>query len=172
MTVPRLRTAVLAAAVLALSLVVAACGSSSSDKISLVAYSTPQEAYQEIIPAFQKTSAGKGTSFSQSYGASGDQERAVEAGLKADVVALSLSPDVEKLVKAGKVDANWDQNKYKGFVTNSVVVLATRKGNGARAYARRARAGPNDNAACDERAMGPHCQPFRKFQQESWLILQ
>ena len=129
MTVPRLRTAVLAAAVLALSLVVAACGSSSSDKISLVAYSTPQEAYQEIIPAFQKTSAGKGTSFSQSYGASGDQERAVEAGLKADVVALSLSPDVEKLVKAGKVDANWDQNKYKGFVTNSVVVLATRKGN-------------------------------------------
>jgi sulfate/thiosulfate transport system substrate-binding protein len=129
MTVPRIRTAVLAAAVLALSLVVAACGSSSSDKISLVAYSTPQEAYQEIIPAFQKTSGGKGTSFSQSYGASGDQERAVEAGLKADVVALSLAPDVEKLVKAGKVDANWDQNKYKGFVTNSVVVLATRKGN-------------------------------------------
>jgi len=129
MTVPRIRTAVLAVAVLALSLVVAACGSSSSDKISLVAYSTPQEAYQEIIPAFQKTSGGKGTSFSQSYGASGDQERAVEAGLKADVVALSLAPDVEKLVKAGKVDANWDQNKYKGFVTNSVVVLATRKGN-------------------------------------------
>lgn len=129
MTFPRIRIAVLAVAVLALSLVVAACGSSSSDKISLVAYSTPQEAYQEIIPAFQKTSGGKGTSFSQSYGASGDQERAVEAGLKADVVALSLAPDVEKLVKAGKVDANWDQNKYKGFVTNSVVVLATRKGN-------------------------------------------
>jgi sulfate transport system substrate-binding protein len=53
----------------------------------------------------------------------------VEAGLKADVVALSLAPDVEKLVKAGKVDANWNKDKYQGFVTNSVVVLATRKGN-------------------------------------------
>ena len=119
----------LAAALIALSVIAAACGGSSGDTVSLVAYSTPQEAYQEIIPAFQKTSAGKGSSFNQSYGASGDQERAVEAGLKADVVALSLAPDVDKLVKAGKVDANWDQNKFHGFVTNSVVVLATRKGN-------------------------------------------
>jgi len=113
----------------ALSIVVAACGSSSSSKLSLVAYSTPQEAYEALIPAFKKTSAGKDVSFNQSYGASGDQERAVEAGLKADVVALSLAPDVEKLVKAGKVDANWNKDKYNGFVTNSVVVLATRKGN-------------------------------------------
>jgi sulfate/thiosulfate transport system substrate-binding protein len=121
--------AALAAALIALSALVAACGSSSSSNVSLVAYSTPQEAYQELIPAFKKTSAGKDVGFNQSYGASGDQERAVEAGLKADVVALSLAPDVEKLVKAGKVDANWDADKYKGFVTNSVVVLATRKGN-------------------------------------------
>jgi len=129
MTVPRIRTAVLAAAVLALSLVVAACGSSSSDKISLVAYSTPQEAYQEIIPAFKKTANGKDVGFKQSYGASGDQARAVEAGLNADVVALSLAPDVDKLVEANKVAKDWDQDKYDGFVTNSVVVLATRKGN-------------------------------------------
>ena len=125
----RLWFSALALAALALSGVVAACGSSSSNKLSLVAYSTPQEAYAEIIPAFQKTTAGNGVSFSQSYGASGDQERAVEAGLSADVVALSLAPDVNKLVKAGKVDANWDQNKFKGFVTDSVVVFATRKGN-------------------------------------------
>jgi sulfate/thiosulfate transport system substrate-binding protein len=118
-----------AAALLALSVGVAACGSSSANKVSLVAYSTPQEAYQELIPAFKKTSAGKDVGFSQSYGASGDQERAVEAGLSADVVALSLAPDVEKLVKAGKVDANWNQNQHKGFVTNSLVVFATRKGN-------------------------------------------
>src|SRR4051794_20631645 len=123
----------LAAALLALSVVVAACGSDStssgSTKLSLVAYSTPQEAYEALIPAFKKTSSGKDVGFSQSYGASGDQERAVEAGLKADVVALSLAPDVEKLVKAGKVDASWDQNRHDGFVTDSVVVLATRKGN-------------------------------------------
>jgi sulfate/thiosulfate transport system substrate-binding protein len=120
---------VLAVVVAALSLTAAACGGSDSKKLSLVAYSTPQEAYQELIPAFQKTSAGKGVSFNQSYGASGDQERAVEAGLGADVVALSLAPDVEKLVKAGKVDASWNKNKFGGFVTNSVVVLVTRKGN-------------------------------------------
>jgi sulfate/thiosulfate-binding protein len=125
----RTRAAALAAALIALAAVVAACGSSSGNSLSLVAYSTPQEAYQELIPAFKKTSAGKDVSFNQSYGASGDQERAVEAGLKADVVALSLAPDVAKLVKAGKVDANWNKDQYQGFVTNSVVVLATRKGN-------------------------------------------
>src|SRR2546422_9121159 len=86
----RTLVAALAAALIALSAVVAACGGSSGNALSLVAYSTPQEAYQELIPAFEKTSGGKGVSFNQSYGASGDQERAVEAGLRADVVALSL----------------------------------------------------------------------------------
>jgi sulfate transport system substrate-binding protein len=124
----------LSLAVLAVAAAAAAgCGSSasagSSGKLSLVAYSTPQEAYQEIIPAFQKTAAGKGVTFSQSYGASGDQSRAVADGLPADVVALSLAPDVAKLVKAGLVDSNWDQNRWHGFVTDSVVVLAVRKGN-------------------------------------------
>jgi sulfate/thiosulfate-binding protein len=108
----------------------AACGGGGgSGKLSLVAYSTPQEAYEQIIPAFKKTADGKGVDFKQSYGASGDQERAVEAGLDADVVALSLALDVDKLVKAKKVAAGWDKTRYDGFVTNSVVVLAVRKGN-------------------------------------------
>ena len=113
---------------------VAACGGSSDSSgsggtLSLVAYSTPQEAYEEIIPAFKKTADGKDVSFKQSYGASGDQARAVEAGLNADVVALSLAPDVDKLVEANKVAADWNKDKYDGFVTNSVVVFAIRKGN-------------------------------------------
>jgi sulfate/thiosulfate transport system substrate-binding protein len=126
-----LRIGVMALAALAVSAGVAACGGSSGGgtKLSLVAYSTPQEAYEKMIPVFQKTTAGKDTSFSQSYGASGDQERSVEAGLGADVVALSLAPDVDKLVKAGKVADGWTNDKYKGFVTNSVVVFAVRKGN-------------------------------------------
>src|SRR5215218_2678155 len=53
-------------------------------KLTLVAYSTPREAYEALIPAFQKTDAGKGVSFSQSYGGSGDQSRAVQNGLAAD----------------------------------------------------------------------------------------
>jgi len=116
--------AVAAAAVTTL----AACGG-GSPKVALVAYSTPREAYAELIPAFQKTDAGKDVQFSESYGASGEQSRAVEAGLPADVVEFSLAPDMARLVKANLVAKTWDQNKYKGFVTKSVVVLVVRKGN-------------------------------------------
>jgi len=108
------------------------CGSASGSGgkgLSLVAYSTPKEAYAQLIPAFQKTAAGKGATFSQSYGASGDQARSVISGLPADVVALSLAPDVDKLVKAGDVSSTWANDKYHGFVTNSVVALVVRKGN-------------------------------------------
>jgi sulfate transport system substrate-binding protein len=117
----------------ALTAAVAACGGTSSgssgNSLSLVAYSTPKEAYAEIIPAFQTTAAGKDVKFSQSYGASGEQSRAVLGGLPADVVAFSLAPDVNKLVKKNIVDANWNKDQYGGFVTNSVVVFAVRKGN-------------------------------------------
>ena len=116
-----------------LAAVVAGCGGSSGSgggkSLSLVAYSTPQEAYEAVIPAFQKTEGGAGVTFKQSYGASGDQARSVLAGLPADVVALSLEPDVSKLVDAGKVPANWAAGPQKGIVTDSVVVLAVRKGN-------------------------------------------
>ena len=71
--------------------------------VTLVAYSTPREAYEEIIPLFQATEAGAGIEFEQSYSGSGDQSRAVEAGLPADLVALSLWPDVERLVEPGLV---------------------------------------------------------------------
>jgi sulfate/thiosulfate transport system substrate-binding protein len=97
--------------------------------LSLVAYSTPQAAYEEIIKAFQQTPAGKNVKFTQSYGASGDQSRAVESGLHADYVAFSLKPDMDRLVEDGIVAKDWDQNQYKGMVTNSVVSLVTRKGN-------------------------------------------
>src|SRR3954470_1814592 len=119
----------------ALVATVAGCGGSSSasgsggDKLSLVAYSTPKEAYAALIPAFNKTSDGKGVSFSQSYGPSGDQSRAVDGGLPADVVEFSLEPDVTRLVDSGLVDKGWNANQYKGMVTDSVVVLVTRKGN-------------------------------------------
>jgi sulfate/thiosulfate transport system substrate-binding protein len=104
-------------------------GSGAKAKISLVAYSTPQVVYDEVIPAFAKTPAGQGVSFTQSYGASGDQSRAVAAGQPADVVAFSLAPDVDKLVKTGLVADDWADTPTKGFVSNSVVVLMVRKGN-------------------------------------------
>ena len=125
------RTAVLLASILAAALGLSACGSSSGSgkQLTLVAYSTPQGAFEKLIPAFQATPAGKGVSFSQSYGPSGEQSRAVANGLHADVVNFSLEPDVERLVKAGMVSPTWNQNATHGFVTNSVDVIIVRKGN-------------------------------------------
>jgi sulfate/thiosulfate transport system substrate-binding protein len=119
-----------------------ACGGTSNDggdasadsggdstKLTLVAYSTPEEAFRKIIPAFNKTPEGEGVSFDQSYASSGEQSRAVEGGLPADVVDFSLEPDMTRLVDAGLVDENWNQNEHDGFVTDSVVVFMVRKGN-------------------------------------------
>jgi sulfate/thiosulfate-binding protein len=97
--------------------------------LSLVAYSTPRDAYSSLIPMFQKTSDGDGVNFTQSYGASGDQTRSIIAGLKADVVELSLAPDMDQLVKAGIVDAKWKKQSSRGMVTSSVVVFVVRDGN-------------------------------------------
>jgi sulfate/thiosulfate-binding protein len=132
----RLRSLTALALLALIAGVAAGCGGSSSEsedggggKLSLVAYSTPKEAHEQILPAFQKTSAGKGVGFDQSYGASGEQTRAVQAGLAADVVALSLEPDMNKLVDDGRVAPNWNKNSTDGFVTDSIVVFAVRKGN-------------------------------------------
>jgi sulfate/thiosulfate transport system substrate-binding protein len=115
--------------VLGASIVVGARAATAGTAVDLVAYSTPKDAYAKIIPAFQGTAAGKGVSFTQSYGASGDQSRAVAAGLSADIVALALAPDVTSLVKKGVVPSNWNQNPYHGMVTDSVVVFVVRNGN-------------------------------------------
>src|SRR5437868_6718663 len=125
---PRIRSA-LAAVAVTLAAAGAAGGATTDTKIDLVAYSTPAAAFAKIIPAFQATSAGKDTSFSQSYGASGDQTRAVLGGLPADIVDLSLLPDMSELVKGGIVDRSWNANRYHGFVTDSVVVFVLRDGN-------------------------------------------
>src|SRR4051794_22768112 len=123
---------------LLVALVAAGCGSSSDStdssgggELSVVGYSTPESVYQETLePAFEKSSAGKGISFSNSFGASGDQSRAVVAGQPASVVHFSQAGDMERLVEEGElVSKDWESNKYKGIATNSVVVLVVRKGN-------------------------------------------
>ncbi len=98
-------------------------------ELSLVAYSTPQEAYEKIIEAFKATTQGKNITFTKSFGSSGDQSRAVVAGLEADYVAFSLEPDVTRLVKEGLVAEDWNDDPYGGNVTDSIVVLVVRKGN-------------------------------------------
>jgi sulfate/thiosulfate transport system substrate-binding protein len=114
---------------IALLLPAFAAGASKDTKLTLVAYSTPKEAYGQLITAFQKTQAGKSITFSQSYAASGEQSRAVAAGLDADIVAFSLEPDITSLVQKKIVAKTWNKDKYRGMVTRSVVVFVVRDGN-------------------------------------------
>jgi sulfate transport system substrate-binding protein len=107
----------------------AGAGGGATTTLNLVAYSTPQVVYDEIVPDFQKTADGKGVDIKGSYGASGDQSRAVEAGQKADVVTFSTEPDMTRLVKAGLVADDWNAGPNKGLVTTSVVTFVVRKGN-------------------------------------------
>lgn len=97
--------------------------------IDLVAYSTPKTVMAKITQAWQATPDGNGVSFSQSYGASTDQAKAVAAGLPADVVFLSTGDDMNLLVDAGVVDQNWNRQSYKGIAADTVVVFAVRNGN-------------------------------------------
>jgi sulfate transport system substrate-binding protein len=134
----RIITGLGAAVLLAVS---AACGSSApagstdnsssarSGTIKLVAFSTPQKAYDKLGPAFAATPAGTVSSIKGSYGPSGTQERQVEAGQPADVVEFSRASDMAKLVTAGLVGGSWNAGDYKGIVTDSVATLIVRNGN-------------------------------------------
>src|SRR5512146_1993418 len=120
------------------ALAIAGCGGGGDDatgagggKLDVVGYSTPESVYQEALePAFEKSAQGKGISFSNSFGASGDQSRAVVAGQPASVVHFSQAGDMERLVEEGElVSKDWEKQPYGGIATDSVVVLVVRKGN-------------------------------------------
>jgi sulfate transport system substrate-binding protein len=104
-------------------------GEHDETTLTLVAYSTPREVYAQLTKDFAATAAGAGTSFQESYGASGEQSRAVAAGLPADVVAFSLEPDVTRLVEEGLVAPSSSDDEHGGMVSDSVVVFAVREGN-------------------------------------------
>ncbi len=120
------KTTLLAAVLAALAVASAAAAGTN---LSLVGYSTPKAVMGKIIAAWQQTPDGKDASFSQSYGASTDQARAVANGLKADIVFLSTGDDVNLLVDAGLVDAKWNRQAYDGIAADTVVVFAVRNGN-------------------------------------------
>ncbi len=137
--------AVLGAGAAALAL--AACGGSSdatttsssnaaatgsggaSTQLALVGYSTPKKAYDALTAAFAQSATGRGVGFTESFGASGSQSRAVDAGQPADIVAFSTTPDMTRLVKDKIVSSDWNANPEEGFSSDSVVVFVVRKGN-------------------------------------------
>src|SRR5690606_28228212 len=105
-----------------------ATGQGGGETIHIVGFAVPEAANKNIQAAFATTEAGKGVQFSTSYGASGDQSRAVVAGLDADYVHLSVATDVERLVEADLVNEAWDDGPNKGIVSTSIVVLGVREG--------------------------------------------
>jgi sulfate transport system substrate-binding protein len=149
----RVALAARAAHLVAALLSLAACGGASSDKpasagsgqgpqaatgapatLTLGAYTTPREAYgKAILPAFAKLWAeqhnGQKVEFRESYLGSGAQARAIASGFSADVAALSLEPDIDKIREAGLIKHDWKAGNSGGMVTRSVVVIGVRKGN-------------------------------------------
>lgn len=124
-------------ALAALVLLAAGCGkkgaSGRSRTLTLGAYTTPREAYgRAILPAFRRhwrARTGEDVTFRESYQGSGAQARAIVGGFEADVAALSLEADVEKIAQAGLITHDWKAGPAGGMVTRSVVVIAVRQGN-------------------------------------------
>ena len=105
----------------------------SSVTLTLGAYTVPKEAYQkEIIPAFQKMweeKTGTTVKFQESYIASGAQSRAIASGFEANIAALSLERDINRLQEKNLITHDWKNTKYHGYVTRSVVIIVYRPGN-------------------------------------------
>jgi sulfate transport system substrate-binding protein len=109
-----------------------ASGTDGEVKLILAGYTTPREAYRELIPIFQqkwKEQTGQTVTFEESYQGSGAQSRAVAEGFEADIVALSLEADVIRLEDAGLITHDWRSKPFGGMVSTSVVALAVREGN-------------------------------------------
>ncbi|HYN90154.1 MAG TPA: sulfate ABC transporter substrate-binding protein [Ardenticatenaceae bacterium] len=107
----------------------------SGDRVTLIlgAYTTPREAYGEIIPLFQahwKEQTGQDVVFEESYLGSGAQSRAIVEGFEADIAALSLEADINRIANAGLITHDWKAvGEYNGMVSTSIVVMAVRAGN-------------------------------------------
>jgi sulfate/thiosulfate transport system substrate-binding protein len=109
--------------------VVGAAQARRSTTLNLVAYSTPKPVMQKLISRFGHTSAGNGVSFSQSYGPSGSQARAIAAGQPASIAFLSTGLDIDTVADSGLVGKNWNNAPYSGIAADSVVAFVVRPGN-------------------------------------------
>ncbi len=130
-------------AVMLASLLITGCASGNNNatqapasagevKLILGAYTTPREAYGEIIPLFQsywKEKTGQTVTFEESYQGSGAQSRAVVEGFEADIIALSLEADITRIEKAGLITNDWRGKPFGGMVSTSAVAFAVRQGN-------------------------------------------
>jgi ABC-type sulfate transport system substrate-binding protein len=102
-------------------------------ELTLVSFAVTKAAHEAIIPKFieqWQKEKGQTVTFSQSYGGSGSQTRAVIDGLEADIVHLALALDTAKIEKAGLIQPGWEKKvPNEGIVSKSVAAIVTREGN-------------------------------------------
>ncbi|GAA4707394.1 sulfate ABC transporter substrate-binding protein [Brevibacillus fulvus] len=108
--------------------------SRSAETVSLTigGYSTIKEEFEAIFPLFQKQwkeKTGQTVEFKQSYQASGAQAQNIINGFEADIAALSLEGDIDKIAKAGLITHEWKEAPHGGMITGSIVALGVRAGN-------------------------------------------
>lgn len=99
-----------------------------------VSYDPTREFYQEINAVFAaqwKERTGERLRIQMSHGGSGKQARSVIDGLRADVVTLALSGDIDNIANhAGLLPANWQSRlPYNSSPYTSTIVFLVRKGN-------------------------------------------
>jgi sulfate/thiosulfate-binding protein len=128
--------AVSTSAILAIVAVVAACGEvvetgwtdphRAANTLSLLAFNAAEPGWSAVLPVFAATS---GITVSASYGASGDQAKAVLDGQPADVLNFADEPSITQLVKAQRVGPDWNTGPDRGNPFGSLITLVVRQGN-------------------------------------------
>jgi sulfate/thiosulfate-binding protein len=115
------------------SAVATSCRPAESPVINLAAYSNVFEAYGKLTSTFasewKDAHQGQQVIFSMSFGGSTTQAQNVVNGFPADIVALSLDPDVELIRQAGLITNDWQAGPDHGYVGTSAVVFDVRPGN-------------------------------------------
>lgn len=99
-----------------------------------VSYDPTRELYVEFNKAFAahwKAKTGDNVTINQSHGGAGKQARAVIDGLRADVVTLALSYDIDEISsKAKLIPKDWQKRlPNNSSPYTSTIVLLVRKGN-------------------------------------------
>jgi len=117
---------------LLVSWAVSAVGADTTELLN-ASFDVSRELFAQINPAFQvawEAQTGHKVSIRQSHGGSSKQARAVADGLQADVVTFNQVTDIQFLVKAGLVQADWSSRlPYGGSPFYSLPVLLVRAGN-------------------------------------------
>ncbi len=109
------------------------CATPASPVLTLAAYSNVYDVYGKLTNNFatewKDSHDGQQVIFQASYGGSTTQAQNVVNGFQADVVALSLDPDVELIQKAGLITHDWQDELDQSIVATSDVVFDVRPGN-------------------------------------------